>query len=117
MERGIAVLGAIVSRKRAGMRVLAAVAMAALACAASAGAAELPEKDPFYKAPKAGEAHENWTEEPPGTVLKKRALSIYGYSADQLLFRSNNAHGEPIVAVTTVVIPRNPWAGTGERPF
>jgi hypothetical protein len=92
-------------------------ALAVLGSPALAGAAELPSKDPFYKAPKAGEAHENWQEEAPGTVLKKRALNIFGYNAEQLLFRSNNTHGEPIVAVTTVGIPRNPWTGTGERPL
>jgi hypothetical protein len=92
------------------------VMLAALAVT-PAGAAELPEKDPFYKAPGPGEAHENWREEAPGTVLRKRAITIYGYSAYQLLFRSNNARDEPIVAVTTVGIPRNPWTGLGERPM
>lgn len=94
-----------------------ATAVGALGSPALASAAETPEKDPFYKAPQPGEAHENWREEAPGTVLKKRALNIYGYNADQLLFRSNNAHNEPVVAVTTVAMPRNPWVGTGERPL
>jgi hypothetical protein len=117
MHRSSTSAKAIATFRRALLCAAAVSLLAALCGPAGAGAAELPAKDPFYKAPKAGEAHENWTEEAPGTVLKKRALNIYGYSADQLLFRSNNAHGEPIVAVSTVVIPRNPWAGTGERPF
>src|SRR5262245_22717470 len=91
----------LATRGPAMMLILAAVLAVALIGATSAGAAELPDKDPFYKAPQPGEAHENWREEAPGTVLKKRALNLFGYNADQLLFRSSNTHGEPIVAVTT----------------
>jgi hypothetical protein len=96
---------------------LALAVLAVLSGPVAANAAETPEKDPFYKAPQAGQEHENWREEAPGTVLKKRQINVFGYNAYQLLFRSNNSHGEPIVAVTTVGIPRNPWAGTGERPL
>src|SRR5436309_3620090 len=74
--------GANSARWRALGVLAVATAVAALGSPALAGAAETPDKDPFYKAPKAGEPHENWQEEAPGTVLKKRALSIYGYSAD-----------------------------------
>src|ERR1700751_4334278 len=115
MRRGalgaVALAGSFSARRWAIAWTLMAAFAALLLGAASAGAGETPEKDPFYKAPQPGEPHENWREEPAGTILKQRALNIFGYNAEQLLFRSNNAHDEPIVAVTTIGIPRNPWLG------
>jgi triacylglycerol lipase len=72
---------------------------------------ELPSKDPFYKP-----EGESWRSEPPGTILKVRNVTIasllpYGPSkakAYQLLYRTQNVHGEPDVSVTTIIVPVNP---------
>lgn len=70
------------------------------------GAPETPDRDPFYRAPKGLPACA------PGTVLRSRTVSIIGLtgltgspSAYQLLFRSTNAIGRPIAAVTTLLKP------------
>lgn len=65
-----------------------------------------PNRDPFYQPP-AGFQHAK-----PGTVLRSRGVELgflgvipQGFSATQLLYRSTNLHGEPEVAVTTVLVP------------
>jgi pimeloyl-ACP methyl ester carboxylesterase len=97
------------------VRLFAATVLAALTAPAFAGAAELPEKDPFYKPP-AG-----YQETAPGTVLRSRQVNLggngFGVPGYQLLFRSSNTHGEPIAAVTTYAVPPTPWTGTGQRPL
>lgn len=80
---------------------------------------ESPEKDPFYQAPAGFES------KAPGTVLKSRCVVVPELPGEQagedksyqLLFRSTNSRGEPIAAVTTIIVPGTPWAGLGERPF
>ncbi len=65
-----------------------------------------PDQDPFYRAP-AGYQHAE-----PGDVLRSRSVEL-GFlglirqrvQATQLLYRSTNLHGEPEVAVTTVLVP------------
>jgi secretory lipase len=65
-----------------------------------------PDDDPFYQPPP------GYDEAPPGTVLRSRTVTL-GFlglvtqqiSATQLLFRSTNLHGEPEVAITTVLVP------------
>src|SRR5437870_13749260 len=109
LARGIA------SCRLALMCALAATLLAALAAPAGAGAAELPEKDAFYKPPAGFEATE------PGTVLRSRQVNLggngFGVPGYQLLFRSSNSHGELIAAVTTYALPPTPWTGTGQRPL
>lgn len=66
-----------------------------------------PDKDPFYEPP------EGYEEADPGTVLRSREVEL-GFlgmipqriTATQLLYRSTNLHGEPEVAVTTVLVPK-----------
>ncbi|HEX3705662.1 MAG TPA: lipase family protein [Mycobacteriales bacterium] len=65
-----------------------------------------PQHDAFYRAP-AG-----WRATRPGTILRHRpvALAAFGtlpqqIQSWQLMFRSTGTTGEPIVAVTTVLIP------------
>jgi triacylglycerol lipase len=66
-----------------------------------------PDDDPFYQSPAGYERAR------PGTVLRSRDVEI-GFlgvipqriTATQLLYRSTNLHGEPEVAVTTVLLPR-----------
>lgn len=67
-----------------------------------------PDEDPFYQAPPGYEQTE------PGAVLRSRVVEI-GFlglisqrvSGTQLLYRTTNLHGEPEVAVTTVLIPEH----------
>src|SRR5512142_2115266 len=65
-----------------------------------------PNRDPFYHPP-TGFQHAK-----PGTVLRSRGVALgflgvipQGFTATQLLYRSTNLHGEPEVAVTTVLVP------------
>jgi secretory lipase len=90
-------------------------ALGAVTLAISAGVAlaavPLPSKDSFYTAP-AG-----FAKKPNGTILRSRKVAVQGptqlYSdtAYQLLFRSENATGKPIAAVTTVLVPSDLGAG------
>ncbi|MDT5012137.1 MAG: hypothetical protein QOH57_3754 [Mycobacterium sp.] len=65
-----------------------------------------PDDDPFYLPP-AG-----YQQAMPGTVLRSREVEL-GFlglirqrlTATQLLYRSTNLHGDPEVAVTTVLVP------------
>lgn len=65
-----------------------------------------PAEDPFYRAPVDYEHAE------PGAVLRSRDVEI-GFlgrirqpvKATQLLYRTTNLHGQPEVAVTTVLLP------------
>ncbi|WP_431954090.1 lipase family protein [Nocardia lijiangensis] len=66
----------------------------------------LPSSDPFYRPPR------GFAAKPAGAVLRSRAidLALFGIvpqqvSAWQLLYRSNDLHGAPEVAVTTVLLP------------
>jgi hypothetical protein len=65
-----------------------------------------PDKDPFYQPPKGYELGQ------PGAVLRSREVELaflgvilQRITATQLLYRSTNLHGEPEVAVTTVLVP------------
>ncbi|WP_083905861.1 lipase family protein [Nocardia transvalensis] len=107
------------TRTRRSNRCLAIVLAALLASglatcfgAAPAGAAVYPvsEPDPFYAAPPEIGAYQ------PGDVVRSRTVPASGYpgaTAWQLLFRSANSAGDPIAAMTTVLIP----GGGGARPL
>lgn len=76
------------------------------------GTPPVPDQDPFYRAPDSLDHYA------PGTVLRSRRVSVLGLtsllgsiSADQLLFRSTDATGDPIAAVTTLLKPRLPAPG------
>jgi uncharacterized repeat protein (TIGR01451 family) len=108
-----------VQSKRSLLWMLAATVIVALMMPAGAGAIDLPDNDPFYQPPTGFEA------QPPGTVLKSREITIQGppffptpnVDAWQVLFRSNDTKDNPIGAVTTIAVSRNPYGGTGERPL
>jgi alpha-beta hydrolase superfamily lysophospholipase len=65
-----------------------------------------PEEDPFYQPPP------GYQQARPGDLLRSRSVEL-GFlgvipqpvRATQLLYRSTNLHGEPEVAVTTVLLP------------
>jgi hypothetical protein len=65
-----------------------------------------PDRDRFYQPPR------GYRRAKPGTVLRSRGVELgflgvipQGFTATQLLYRSTNLHGEPEVAVTTVLVP------------
>src|SRR5947209_18052812 len=65
-----------------------------------------PDDDPFYQPPPGFE------EAGPVTVLRSRTVELgflgvipQGFTATQLLYRSMSLHGDPEVAVTTVLVP------------
>ncbi|QBJ95583.1 hypothetical protein ERC79_06065 [Rhodococcus sp. ABRD24] len=83
-----------------------------------AGAAPVqPSVDDFYRAP------DGFGTTAPGTILRERPIQLASYSALpfnaqawQLLYRTTDLAGDPMVAVTTVILP----AGTpppGGRPL
>ncbi|MBF6328969.1 lipase family protein [Nocardia transvalensis] len=65
-----------------------------------------PSKDPFLRPPT------DLAARPPGTILRSRPVEVallglvpQQVSAWQLLYRSNDLHGRPEAAVTTVLLP------------
>ena len=67
-----------------------------------------PDSDPFYRPPVGYQLAQ------PGIVLRSRAVTLgflgmvpQGFTATQLLYRSTNLHGNPEVAVTTVLVPEH----------
>lgn len=66
-----------------------------------------PDEDPFYEPPNGYEKAQ------PGAVLRSREVEL-GFlgmirqriNATQILYRTTNLHGEPEVAVTTVLVPK-----------
>jgi len=93
------------------LAVLAPIAAAAVT-AEPAGAVTAPSQDPFYTPPP-GFQHAR-----PGTILRSRQVTMSGPQATdsaaayQLMFRSTNATGQPIAAVTTILVPSEPASGT-----
>jgi hypothetical protein len=95
----------------------AVLGVLALAPPASAAAPLPPDSDPFYAAPAglAGYA--------PGAVLRSRTVTVTGLAipmpvrAWQLLYRSSDAHGQPVADVTTLMVPALPFTGGGPRPL
>jgi hypothetical protein len=82
-----------------------------------AGSPLLPSRDPFLKPPA------DLAKQAPGTVLRSREVRIglFGVvpqqvSAWQLLYRSNDLHGNAEAAITTVLLPQDADPET-ERPL
>ncbi|MFI6871280.1 lipase family protein [Nocardia sp. NPDC050406] len=76
-----------------------------------------PSQDPFFRAPAGFAAHS------PGTILRGRPveLALFGLvpqrvTAWQLLYRSSDLHGDPEVAITTVLLPEGA-APDDDRPL
>ncbi len=70
-----------------------------------------PSTDPFYTPPP------NLDNYAPGTILRSRQVSLLGFTAAestaayQLLYRTNDAHGQAIASVTTLILPATPALG------
>jgi hypothetical protein len=88
----------------AGMLVVAVLASAAVALAATGAPAKPPTAEPFY----------NWSgslqKVAPGTVLRRRTVTLNPAvggvtTATQLLYRTTTQLGKPAVTVTTIIAP------------
>ncbi|MFF2550611.1 lipase family protein [Nocardia sp. NPDC058058] len=74
-----------------------------------------PDQDPWYNDP------ENIADYQPGEIVRSREVQtrLLGLPVPvftkQLLFRSEDVHGNPIVTASTVIVPGIPWQGSA-RP-
>jgi hypothetical protein len=95
---------------------LAATALAPPASADTVPGSVPPDEDPFYKAPA------NIGSYAPGAIVASRAFTPKaGNVADtanawQVSYRTNDSHGAPELAVTSVLVPKSAWTGSGQRP-
>ncbi|SEG77141.1 Secretory lipase [Actinacidiphila yanglinensis] len=95
----------------------AASASAAAPAATTAPGSTVPDQDPFYAAPG------NIASYAPGAVVDSRpvpGVNLFGIdvpvNAWQISYRTNDSHGQPELAVTTLVVPKAAWTGSGPRP-
>lgn len=93
-----------------------ATASAAPATAAAPGSV-VPDQDPFYAAPA------NIGQYAPGQVVASRpvpGVNLFGIqvpvNAWQIAYRTNDSHDQAELAVTTLVVPKSRWTGSGPRP-
>lgn len=99
------------------MRRLVTALVLLLALPASAAQAQArPGDDPFYGVPAGIEGLAN------GTVIDSRAVTATRFSvpieadAWQVRFKTQDTTGAASAYITTVLVPRKPWAGAGPRP-
>lgn len=90
------------------------IAVSAMACftgsSVAVGSADplvTPQNDPFYTPPS------GWNSKAPGTILNSRPVEVASMTpqaqdadAWQLLYRTTDTNGQPMVTVTTVLRPR-----------
>lgn len=95
-------------------------AVTALALSTSptqAGPVPVPEDDPFYAVPADVASYAD------GAVIAARRITAIAYvvpvPADswQILYKTRDAKGAPTATVTTLMVPRTAWSGTGPRPL
>lgn len=99
-------------------RRLVVAAAAALALAAPAGAAAVtpPSQDPFYGVPAGIDGLAD------GTVIDARRVTATLFSvplratAWQVRFKTRDTTGAASAYITTVLVPRKAWTGSGPRP-
>lgn len=73
----------------------------------------VPDLDPFYAAPADIGSY------PDGQLVASRKVDPHmqvSARAWQLSYRTNDSHGDPELAVTTVMVPTTPWTGPDSRP-
>ncbi|MQY09602.1 lipase family protein [Actinomadura macrotermitis] len=107
-------------RRAAALPLAAALALTALAAPARADGPPAgsvpPDQDPFYAAPA------NIGTYPPGAIVASRKITPKAGDLDgkadvwQISYRSNDSHLAPQLDVTSLVVPRKAWTGTGPRP-
>ena len=107
---------------RSGRRVRPAVGVVfALVAVLLAACDPTPDQDPFYTPPDPLPASA------PGDVLRSRSsvftldpanrTPVPGVDSWQILYRSENALGDPVAVSGTVLVPSTPWLGVGRRPI
>jgi len=85
--------------------------------AAPAATIPVPEQDPFYKVPTNVGTYRN------GQVISSRVVSASTFeirlpaNAWQVKYRTENSKGRPSATVTTVLVPKAVWSGSGARPL
>ncbi|MDQ3571334.1 MAG: lipase family protein [Actinomycetota bacterium] len=90
---------------------LLAIAAALLAVPAAEAQVPAPDHDPFYKAPR------HLDEVRRGAILRSRPVDLTAlglplpFRSWQLLYRTNDTHGEPVATVATVILPLDGMAG------
>ncbi len=85
----------------------------AVAAPSSGPGSVVPAQDAFYTAPA------NIAFYAPGQIVASRPVSLslsVPANAWQISYRSEDSHGNPEMAVTTLVVPQAPWTGPGSRP-
>lgn len=76
-----------------------------------------PANDAFYEVPDDVASYAN------GAIIASREVTAIAYvlpaEADtwQVKYRTNDDHGAPTATVTTLLVPRAAWTGTGPRPL
>jgi len=93
------------------MGLIAAVIISVSAC----GGADLPppSEDAFYKPPVSLPTGS------PGDIIKSRSTEFGApgkNSTWQVMYRSTDVHGEAIAITGSIIVPNEPWAGSGSRP-
>lgn len=84
--------------------------------ATSAASAATPAEDPFYGVPSGVQKLTN------GTIIDAREVAATQFSlpieakAWQVRFKTQDTTGAASAYITTVLVPRTPWAGKGPRP-
>jgi hypothetical protein len=77
----------------------------------------VPEQDPFYKVPSNVGTYRN------GQVISSRVVNASMFEiplsakAWQVKYRTENSKGRASATVTTILVPRTAWAGSGARPL
>ncbi|RSN67258.1 MULTISPECIES: lipase family protein [Actinomadura] len=99
---------------------LTATALQAPAAAAPPAFAP-PAEDPFYTPPRP------LPDGRPGDVIRSRPslftldpfgrAPVDGVTSTQVLYRTQDAQGDPIAVSGTVLVPEKEWGGPGERPL
>ncbi|XVQ11467.1 lipase family protein [Spirillospora sp. CA-255316] len=99
----------------------AALALTALAAPARAddppAGSVPPDEDPFYDTPV------NIASYKPGQIVGSRKITPkvgdYATTTDawQISYRSNDSHMAPNLIVTSLLVPKKAWTGTGPRPI
>ncbi|MEU5876378.1 lipase family protein [Spirillospora sp. NPDC047279] len=112
--------------KRAFGRLAVALPLTALAVAALAAPSHAadpppgsvpPDQDPFYAAPA------NIGTYQPGQIVGTRKITPKIGDLDarsdvwQISYRSNDSHLAPQLVVTSLIVPKKAWTGTGARPI
>jgi hypothetical protein len=75
-----------------------------------------PQQDPFYSAPAGLGSYANGQIVATRPLTPKSGLDASKVSAWQISYRTNDSHDAAELTVTTLVVPKTAWTGTGARP-